>query len=211
MKAIFANNILEVLSVFFLLRGEEIHQAKIAESSGLRKLQVQRALQRLRDSELIEEHKQGSMVYYKLNEDHPALSDLKSIIYKMVLIADPLKQALSKIADAVDLVFVYGSFASGTESVESDIDLFIVGNVKLKKLSSVLAPVAEQLQREVNPVVYSNSEFIDKAKSKDHFISSVLNSEKMWLVGGDDELEEILKWKETDNTPNISTRDSKLT
>lgn len=55
MKSLFANNIQEVLAVLFLNQQEAVYQSKIAELSGLRRIQVQRALQRLLDEELIKE------------------------------------------------------------------------------------------------------------------------------------------------------------
>lgn len=194
MRTLFANNVLDVLSVFFLHQ-EEIHQAKIAQLTGLRKLQVQRAIQRIRESGLIEESKRGNLVCYKLIESHPVFSDLKNILYKTVLIAEPFKNVLDDEVQRVQLAFIYGSFATRTEHAGSDIDLFVIGNIGLKKLSSKISSLSEKLQREVNPIIYTNNEFVRKAKLNDHFISAILQSEKLWLIGSDNELRKILKRK----------------
>ncbi len=178
MSLLFAPNIPDVLATLVLSHEEAIHQSKIIQLSGLRMIQVQRALQRLYKEGLIEEYKQGNMVYYKLCENHPLLPDLKNIRYKTILLAEPLKNALKACAEEINFAFIYGSFASGTEAAESDIDLFIVGKLGLKKISTLLSPVSKQLQREINPVVYSKAEFINKVSQKNHFISSVLESKK---------------------------------
>lgn len=191
MKSLFAKNILDVLAVLFLNQEEAAHQSKIATLSGLRITQVQRALQRLCEEGLVEERKQGNMVYYKLYENHPLLPDLKNILYKTILIAEPLKKTFQSCANQIDYGFIYGSFASGTEAAESDIDLFIVGKLGLKKIATLLSPIAKQLQREINPVVYSKAEFLKKVSEKDHFVSSVLGSKKIWLIGGNDELRKM--------------------
>jgi len=193
MKSIFANNVLEVLATLFLNSEEAIHQSKIVHLSGLRVIQVQRALQRLREAELIEEYQQGKMVYYKLRNNHPVLIDLKNILYKTFLLAEPFKNAFNKFTQQIDCAFIYGSFANGTETGQSDIDLFIVGNFSLKKISSVITPIAKQLQREVNPVLYSKAEFISKVRAKEHFITSVMHSKKLWLVGEENELKKMVK------------------
>lgn len=193
MKSLFANNVLEVLAVLFLSREEAIHQSKIVTLSGLRVIQVQRALQRLREAGLIEEYQQGNMVYYKLEKNQPILTDLKNMLYKTILIVEPFKKAFEKFTKQINIAFIYGSFANGTEIAESDIDLFVIGGIGLKKLSSLLSPIAKQLQREINPVVYIKAEFIKKVKIKDHFVTSVMRSQKLWLVGDDNELKKMVK------------------
>lgn len=196
METIFANNVIDVLAVLFLNRQELVHQSKIVNLTGLRIIQVQRALQRLLEEELVEEHKQGNMVCYKLCDTHPLLPDLKSILYKTVLIAEPFKNAFAGAIEQINLAFIYGSFASGTEMPDSDIDVLIVGQgIGLKQVSKLLSPIAKQLQREINPVVYSKSEFIKKLEAKDHFVTSVISAPKMWLVGDDSELEKMDKRK----------------
>lgn len=193
MKSLFANNVLEVLAALFLNQDEAIHQAKIVGLSGLRVIQVQRALQRLREAELIEEYQQGNMVYYKLEKNRSILIDLKNIIYKTVLIAEPFKKLFLELTEQIHFAFIYGSFAKGTEIAQSDIDLFIVGELSLKKLSTLLATISKQLQREINPVIYSKTEFIKKVTIKEHFITSVMRSKKLWLVGDANELEKMVK------------------
>jgi len=193
MKSLFANNVLEVLAILFLNREEAIHQSKIVTLSGLRVIQVQRALQRLSEAGLIEEYQQGNMVYYKLEKNQPILTDLKNILYKTILISEPFKKAFEKFTKQISIAFIYGSFAKGTETAESDIDLFVVGEVGLKQLSKLLSPIAKQLQREINPVIYPKAEFIIKVRKKDHFVTSVMHSRKLWLVGDDNELKKMVK------------------
>lgn len=191
MRLLFAQNVPDVLAVLILDPETAVHQSKIVETSGLQRKQVQRALQRLYEEGLIEQCKQGNMVYYKLCENHPLMPDLKSILYKTILLAEPLKAALKDYAEEINFAFIYGSIASGTETAESDIDLFIVGKLGLKKVSTLLSRISKQLQREINPVVYSKAEFIKEISQKDHFVSSVLESKKIWIIGGEDELREM--------------------
>lgn len=193
MESIFANNVLKILAFLFLNRQELIHQSKISELTGLRRIQVQRALKRLLDEEIIKEYKQGNMVCYKLQEDHPLLPDLKNILYKTILIVEPFKKAFEDCAEKIDLAFIYGSFASGSETAESDIDVLIVGGLGLKEVSKYLSPVAKQLQREINPVVYSKAEFLKKIERKDHFLTSVMSSKKIWIIGDNNELRKMEK------------------
>lgn len=193
MKSLFAKNVPEVLAIMFAHQGEAVHQSKIVEESGLRMIQVQRVLHRMQQEGLIEERKQGNMSYYLLVDSYPLLDELKSILYKTILITEPFKKALASQINKIDLAFIHGSFATGNEGSASDIDLFIVGDVSLKTLSKLLSPLSKNLQREVNPVIYTTHEFNNKVKEKDHFITSILRSKKMWLIGDSDDLEKMVK------------------
>ncbi len=184
---------MEVLAVLISHPTQELHQSMIAIESGLARIQVQRVLKRLESEGMVEEYQKGNMVCYRVNQSHPLMSDIKNILYKTIMLTQPLQHALENEKGNLDFAFVHGSFAKGTETPDSDIDLLIVGSVSLKSLSRLLAPVAKQLQREINPVVYSKNEFIEKVKAKDHFISTVMASKKLWLIGTDDEFTEMVK------------------
>jgi len=193
MESLFAQNVLEVLAVLFLHQEDLVHQSKIAQLTGLHRLQVQRAVQRLKVDSIIEEYHHGNMVCYTLNKSHPLYQELKNILYKTILIGEPFRKLFSDFTGAIDMAFIYGSYASGTELAESDIDLFIVGQMGLKEISKILTPLAKKLQKEINPVVCTKAEFSRKASSKDHFLMSVLNSKKLWIIGDENELGKIAK------------------
>jgi predicted nucleotidyltransferase len=191
MESLFAKNVLNVPSILFLNQDEVLHQSKIVTLSNLRAIQVQRVLQRLHEEGIVEMQKQGNMVCYKLQVNHPLFWDLKNILYKTVLIAEPIKNTFTNSIDQIDMLFIYGSFANGSETAESDIDLFIAGKLGLKEVSKLIIPIAKQLQREINPVVYSKTELIKKMAQKDHFITSLLSAKKLWLIGDENDFRKM--------------------
>ena len=93
----------------------------------------------------------------------------------------------------IKFAFVYGLYAKGEESLLSDIDLMVIGDISPKKLSGLLAKPKTELMREINYAVFSLNEFIGKAVQKDHFINSVLKDKKIFIIGSDDELKEFIK------------------
>jgi hypothetical protein len=64
----------------------------------------------------------------------------------------------------------------------------VVGDVRLRELSRRLAGVPETLGREVNPHALHPTEFRKRRQSGDHFITSVMASPKIFVVGGEDDL-----------------------
>ncbi len=59
----------------------------------------------------------------------------------------------------------------------------IIGDVKSRKISSVLMQAGESLEREVNFSVFLKSEFVNRLKTNDQFISRVVESSMMFLIG----------------------------
>jgi predicted nucleotidyltransferase len=108
-------------------------------------------------------------------------------------LADILTQALEPLADDVRVAFVYGSLASGKESARSDVDVMVIGKASFGDVVKALRPAEARLSREVNPTVYPPAEFKAKLAAKHHFLTSVLNEPKVFLVGDEHDLEGLAR------------------
>jgi hypothetical protein len=53
--------------------------------------------------------------------------------------------------------------------------------------------VEEILGREVNPVVYPKKEFCAKLAEGHHFVNNVLGGEKLFVIGDENKIKELLK------------------
>ena len=133
------------------------------------------------------------MNYYSANIASPLFPDLRGLFLKTAGLVDILADALASLDDKVKIAFVYGSMASGDEQSQSDIDLMLIGSVKPVDLALPLRPAKDSLGREINPTVYSVEEFRKKRKSKDHFLTRVLDKPKLFVIGNSDELENITR------------------
>lgn len=177
----------KILSIFLSQPDEEFYQASLTKTTGCALIQVQRALKRLEDTELINKTKSGHRFYYKANKKHPAFEDIKRAFYKTILFGDLLKKALTTIKRKIQFGFIYGSLASGKESSSSDIDLFIIGDLGIRDIATILSDVGKELGREINPTVYSVKEFKKKIKEENPFINEILHCPKIWLIGEEHE------------------------
>jgi len=61
----------------------------------------------------------------------------------------------------------------------------------LADLAPILRGLERDFNREINATCYSVEEFKTKMQSKNHFLTSVLKKEKIFLVGDKDELEQL--------------------
>ncbi len=56
------------------------------------------------------------------------------------------------------------------------------------RVSMPLRHAVDLLGRDINPTVYTPSEFEKKRKAKDHFLTRVLDKPKLFVLGNADEL-----------------------
>ena len=140
---------------------------------------------------MICEQKDGNRTYITANRDHPLYSELTSIVRKSRGLIEMLRESLGP--DGIEIAFIFGSFASATEGRQSDIDLMVIGEIGLREVVKRLAGVTDRLGREVNPHVFRASEFAERKRSKDHFVSTVMKQRKEFLIGDESELKGLAK------------------
>jgi predicted nucleotidyltransferase/DNA-binding HxlR family transcriptional regulator len=176
----------EIFRVLFGLRSGEIHLREIQRQTGFAVGTVRQDVEKLVKVGLVTRRKDGNRVYYAANEMHPLVGDIRQLVLKTVGLADVLADALTD--QGIRCALVFGSVAAGTAGAESDIDLLVVGDIGLRKLSELLAGVGDRLGRQINPHVLSPAEFAKRARAKEHFVSAVIRSQKVFVKGSEHEL-----------------------
>ncbi len=150
---------------------------------------VSRELSRLEKTGILVSTTEGKQKYYQANRESPLFDDLHGLIIKTAGVADVLRAALIKAQERIRLAFIFGSIAARNENRRSDIDVMVVGTVSFEEVSSLLRPAEEKLRREVNPVVYPNAEFRKKVKEEHYFVKTVLEDQKVFLIGDQNTLQ----------------------
>ena len=155
---------------------------------------VRRELIHLETIGLLKSRVSGKQKYYTLNTEHMLFPEFKSMILKTAGIGDIIQGAIKNRNDIL-VAFIYGSYAKDTENAESDIDLFVIGDILSADLQQSVSEVESQTKREINPTVYSPKEFKEKYKAKNHFILSVIKEQKIFLKGDEDGLRKLVSGK----------------
>ncbi len=190
---IFASpTLVALLRVFLLQPDQDFYQRELVTHTGSRLLQVQRDLRRLEDAGLIRRRRRGNRVYYQAAADHPAFADLQRVLVKTVGVADVLRDAVEPLLNDIQLAFVFGSVAEGRATAASDIDVLVVTDADPARLATLLAEAGDKVGREVNPVVYAASELRTRVAEGQHFLSTVLVGPKIWLVGDQQSLDDLV-------------------
>ena len=180
-----------ILRLLFSHPDQTFFVRQIARETGISVGSIQRELETLSQVGLIERSKSGHQVYYQANRSHPVFSEIHSLVAKTVGVFQLLASALAPLAKRIMQAFVYGSIARGEESAQSDIDLMVVGEVTLDEILAQLAAVEPLIGRTINPTIYSSKEFKTKLQSGNHFLRSVMQSEKVFLIGAEDDSRKV--------------------
>ena len=183
------------VEIFRLLFGSDnasLHMREIERKSGFAIGTVQRELRKLVKLDLIKKTKDGNRTYYQANKENPIYQDIFNIVQKTVGAIFLLKEALSQSTE-IEFAFIFGSFAAGKENSHSDIDLMVIGNLGLRNVVSLLSGISEKTGREINPHVLGTIDLKKRIKSKDHFITSLINSNKLFIIGEEDEFRKLVR------------------
>jgi predicted nucleotidyltransferase len=151
---------------------------------------VHRQLQRLEKAGLVNVSREGNQKYYTARTDAPVFPELRGLIVKTVGIIEPLRAALTPVAHEIDLAFVFGSVAKGSEHAGSDIDLLVVTDkLAYSDVYSALAAAELRLGRTINPTVFTPAEWKMKRTHHDSFTARITAQPRLFVIGSDDDAE----------------------
>ena len=174
------------------------YASDLARHLRLRPSSLQRELAALTAVGILRARREGRNVYYQPDPQCPILPELRGLMLKTTALVDVLREALAPLADRIDCAFVYGSIARGEERSDSDIDLMVIGDVVLGNLAAELSRARDTLAREINPRRYRPGEFAKRVRARDHFLTSVLEKPKLFVIGTEHVLEQVAQRKSGD-------------
>lgn len=147
---------------------------------------LQRELERLQAAGVVTATRIGNQTHYQANRAAPIFEEIRGIVIKTFGLADVLRAAVADLADRIELAFIFGSVAKGTDTAASDIDVMVVAaDLAYADLFERLAPAEATLGRKVSPTLYTPDEFSRRQREDNHFITRVLEQPKIFLIGGD--------------------------
>lgn len=183
-EALFTKTQQKVLGLLFGSPDRSFYANEIVRLANVGTGAVQRELEKLSSRGLLTATRIGNQKHYQANAASPIFEELRGIVRKTFGLAGLLSEALSPLADRIDVAFVFGSAAAGTDTARSDIDLFIIGReITYANTMSALADAEHTLGRKVNPTLYTASELHSKLESGNAFLRRVLDQPKIFLIG----------------------------
>ena len=191
-EALFTKTQQRVLAVLFGQPHRSFYANEIIELAQSGSGAVQRELARLQASHLVTVQKIGNQKHYQANPDAPIYEELRGIVMKTFGVADVLRNALIPLWPLIEVAFIYGSLAKGTEHAGSDVDLMVIGSLPSNvQLLELLLPTHALLGRVVNPTLYTAAEFSQRIQVGKSFIIRVLEQPKVFVKGNEHDISRI--------------------
>jgi predicted nucleotidyltransferase len=148
-----------------------------------------RALQRAVATGLVQRKRVGRQFVYRVDVDSPIFTEIKTLLSKLTGPAEALRRALAGLGPPeVEAAFLFGSAARAEDTLASDLDVFVVGDVSRFTLARQLADAERELGREVNAMAYSREDVAGRLAAGDGFLLEVWAKPKLMLVGREEDL-----------------------
>lgn len=100
----------------------------------------------------------------------------------------------------------FGKQSRQEEQADSDVDLLIIGKLRLSEAISQLKQAETRLGRPINPSLYTKSDFSKKLKSGQHFATTLVQGETLFILGDAGEFAEAFAKPKNTAAPNKSKR-----
>lgn len=182
-----------ILALLFSHTEEAFHLRKILRLAGVSPGAGQRELKRLSEAGVFLRTVKENQVLFQANAQCPIFEELKSLITKTAGAVDVLRAALEPLGPYLSLALLYGSVARGKAGKDSDIDLLVVGEVSFEDVVGKISRAQKILRREINPMVMSLDEYLDRRSKGDHFLDAMLRSPFIPVIGDPRELVRVAK------------------
>jgi predicted nucleotidyltransferase len=191
----------KVMGLLFRKPDTSFYLNEIVRLADMGKGTIKRELEKMTQAGLLTVKRIGNQTHYQANPASPVYDELISISRKTFGLADIIRQALqadsSFLADdslftddpslakgSIQYAFIYGSIAKGEDTAQSDIDLMIIGDdLAYADVMNLLIPIEKELQRPINPSIYTLEDFNKKLDEKNSFIVRVLEQKKINVIG----------------------------
>jgi predicted nucleotidyltransferase len=175
-----------ILSLLYTHTDEQFHLRRIVRETGNGLGPVQREVKQLLNAGIIVRQNRDRFTYYQANPDCPIFHELKGIVLKTVGLADIIRSRLEPLKDKIELAFVYGPFAAGTESRRTPVDLLVMGDVKLSDIEAAMAPVYTKLNRRIKITLYTERQFRERFMNNNPLVISIMEGPKIFAIGSED-------------------------
>jgi predicted nucleotidyltransferase len=177
----------KLLELFLLHPDKWWYLSELAKQLDVSPSSLQRELTSFYSVQILEIRKEANRIYYRSNLATPGILDLQNLFIKTGGIIFILNSLISKFDSEIELAFIYGSYAQGALTNHSDVDLMLVGNVRLFHLAPLIEKAERKIGREIQVTIYSKIELQKRWKEGDPFIKEVFQGKRIILKGSEHE------------------------
>ncbi len=182
---------IKILKLLILNPDKSYHVRAIVRGVGAEINAVRRELENLTNINLLRRRQSSNRIYFTCDTNHVYYADLVSLMGKEEGLGGILLKHIRELGD-VQFAVLSKSFLTNKPSSQLEVDLFIVGNIKLDSLEKIISNFQTETSREVNYSTMSAEEFRHRKRSNDQFVMSFLTKGRSMLVGDEEKFTSML-------------------
>lgn len=180
-------NKIEILKTIY--EKEETHLLDITRQLNLHPFSAQKTLAKLKP--LLAEKKAGKTNLFSINKIQSGYIDLACLIEdyrlntKNKVVNSIIKHLTNLFSDKnVFVCCLFGSYARLSFTKESDIDILLVVNTKTSSIKKKVSQLSSLFNKEVNPLILTEKEFIESLIQKEPAIMSLNKPSQRLIIKG---------------------------
>jgi len=167
----------KVLSLLTKFSDQEFYEREVARKLGISYGSANRALNKLFSTGAVTRRREGKMYFYSIDSSTAVVIEFKKMVN--LLLVEPLVEELKEMSSRIVL---YGSCALGTDTSESDLDLFVVSNIK-EDVANIISDFKFPMGYEniyIQAVIKTPVELLEGRESERMFMEEVDQGIVLW-------------------------------
>lgn len=138
---------LKLLYVLAYNPTKSFYQRELSRKTNVSLGQTNKILRKLAKHSIVTEEKRGRTYFYKFNMNNALARQIKVMISVSMLnsLIEDLKSLSKK-------MILFGSGAEGTDTIDSDVDLFVLTTEK-EKVRAKISQYAKKMDRKISPII----------------------------------------------------------
>lgn len=168
-----------VLMYLLLHPGKSCYEREIARATKISYGSANLVLNYLYKKGFLKRETRGRMCFYSADLSNSYIKELK-ILYNLI----SLEPLIEKLKPYTHKIVLYGSWATGTDTENSDIDIFIVtSSEEEEKVRSIIDKFSYSDKiggRKIQAVIYSPEDLLKREEKERVFLSEVEKGKVIW-------------------------------
>ena len=182
---------IKILKLLLLNPDKSYHVRAIVRAVSAEINAVRRELDNLIGINLLRKRQSSNKLFYTVDTTHLLYSDLLSLLSKEEGLGGKLVKRLKELGE-IKFMMISKAFLRGRLSSALDVDLFVVGDVRIDSLEKIIKDYQQETTREINYSVMSEEEFRHRKRANDHFITKILSQSRSMLVGDEEKFSSVI-------------------
>lgn len=173
-KHIISTNTQKILSYLLNNPNKPFYERDIARKSNISFGSANKLLNQLYKDGVLNRKEQGRMFFYSINMSNVYVKELK--VLNNLLFLEPLVEKLKPITYKITL---FGSWADGTDTEASDIDIFIVA-AKSNEVSALINKFSQKSMKKIQAVIKTPEDMLNIDDRDAVFMKKVQEGKILW-------------------------------